>query len=598
MQKTIYICLVTLFFSFSAFAYNFNEYDPGNGNYGSPYINSGAGVNDGTGFWGTNVSREVATVKAMGTNAYLYMKEPPTDNRYLDPEVDKVTDDGWEDAKSISEYEYKSGDIVEYIPVLWDHQEVVGGPVITDYKRDSSGKIQFAYIISNNNQSTFQQTSPPYTPQEVNTNMMNTFVSEATRPYFSYNFYNVNNNSFSENIYKATPTGPVIVRSTELRPYSNIPRVVKENPNFAPGSPFEIAGQILNSSTTQYSLYDGYRIIRDRLDYTAPDNVITGNNGVGLREKEILEKVLPKIREGLPADLKPDAESVLAMYLQQCDENPDIHPGLLMYEFLNSPKVDDIELPANLPFVEGKNYVFDSEGNPKEAGATGNLIQIMVNGVKKLPSELNIKDLAQRKALSKVAVFFAKKLKAPVGTILSSGTSSTDPKSIAYTEGRAPHTIRFNYKSGTFSKALDNIYNFTNVIAHELFHRANFTATPKVTSNLSNHIDVYLKQMTHTSFNKTTDIDGNDYKLGTIRSMAVYILNMDKKRKPDNTFKYSKIDIKDKMDTFNNLNLHYKLVYPVPDWKQGSLTIQIKDTNNPIKTPEDANESYYTINED
>lgn len=334
MQKNIYILI--LFFSFSAFASDFNEYDPGNGNYGSPYIHSGAGTNNGTGFWSTNVSREVATVSAMGTNAYLYMKQPPTKDLYKDPEVVRISDDGWEDAKSILEYQYKSGDVIEYIPLLWDHQEVIGGPVIKgDFKRDSNGNIQFAYIISNNNQSTFQQTPPTYTPMEVNANMMNTFVSESTRPYFSYNVYNVNTNSFSENIYKATTTGPVIVRSRELKPYSNIPRVVKENPNFAPGSPFSIGGSIYSgSATANNSLFDGYRMIRDYLDYTSPDDVLPSNNGIGLREKRILDVVVPRIREGLPEGLKSSAELILSKYIENCDKNPNTHPALIMNNLL------------------------------------------------------------------------------------------------------------------------------------------------------------------------------------------------------------------------------------------------------------------------
>jgi hypothetical protein len=55
--------------------------------------------------------------------------------------------------------------------------------------------------------------------------------------------------------------------------------------------------------------------------------VLPGNDGIGLREKEIKEKVLAVIRESLPEDLKPDAESVLILYVEQCDQNPDIHPN-------------------------------------------------------------------------------------------------------------------------------------------------------------------------------------------------------------------------------------------------------------------------------
>lgn len=580
-----------LLFSFSAFAYDFNEYDPGNGNYGSPYINSGAGVNNGTGFWSTNVSREVATVTAMGTNAYLYMKQPPTNNLYLDPEVVRVSDDGWQDAKSILSYQYTAGDIVEYIPVRWDHQEVVGGPVITDYKRDSNGNIQFAYIISNNNQSTFQLTSPPYTPQEVNANMMNTFISEANRPYFSYNFYNSNNNSFSENIYKATPTGPVIVTSKELRPYSNIPRVVKENLTTAPGSPFMIGLSIYSGSASTYnkSLYDGYRMIRDYLDYVSPDNVVPGNNGIGLREKAILDVVVPRIREGLPADLKPDAESILAMYIQQCDENPNIHPAFIMNEFLNMQKVDDIALPANLPFVDGQNYVFDSEGNPKAAGEAGFLVQIEVNGVKKLPSQLNVNNPAELKALSKVAVCLAKMHGAPVGSWFNTGLSkeSISLENPAFTLGKKPYMTILNRKGGKFSTDLDNVNSFKSIIQHELGHQYN--DKHGISSNLSTHVDVYLAQMETIQFKNSPP----DFKLSTVKSLANYIWNMDKK--PGFTNRLS--EIIDKIVTFNSRSLYnggYKIVAPTdPDnashimFEKGKLTKENFKVYNPLTNQEE-----------
>lgn len=180
----------------------------------------------------------------------------------------------------------------------------------------------------------------------------------------------------------------------------------------------------------------------------------------------------------------------------------------------------------------------------------------------------------------------------PVGAIFGTGYSK-DLKTIAYTVGKSPHFIMFNYSSGTYNNQLDNIYNFMSVIKHELFHRANYRASPPIDPNLFTHIDVYLAQFEDISYSKTTDI----FKLVTIRSMTNYLLNMDKKRNPDNSFKYKKSDIKDKIDTFNNLNLRYKLVYPMTDWTQGSLTIGIKDMNNYLNTPEDANESYYELNE-
>jgi len=282
--------------------------------------------------------------------------------------------------------------------------------------------------------------------------------------------------------------------------------------------------------------------------------------------------VISKIANSLPDDQKADAGEIVNGY-----RNYDIFSG---------------PIPTNT-FEEHYNYVFKEDGS-RVRGAAGDLIQIEVNGVLKKPSELDVTDLKQTKALSKVAIFLAAKNGAPQGSRFGTGTKSSDlaSKNPAFTVGLPPYFTLFNHHGGSFSKDLDSIYSFTSIIKHELVHQKNFKAIPQVPSNLSTHIDVYLNQITDLSFSKTTD----PFQLSIIRSLAIYILNMDKKKYPDDTFVYKQSDVKDKMDTFNNLNLHYKFVYPVPDYTRGSLTIAIKDTNT-IKTPENANDSYYTINE-
>lgn len=561
MAKTIYICLMTLFFSVSAFADGpFDEYG-GTDNYG----NYGQGtwttitIVSGGGYVYSVPVYSTGTVIGPGSSPNVSGVSIPATNYYVGT-GGTTTQTAWKDAKSILQYQYRSGDVVQILDLYRD----LSG---TTLKLDSNGNVQHGFIITSNYGSTAVPITS-YSLLQANSIMLNSFTTEASRPNFSYNSYNPVNNTVTENIYKPTPEGPVVVRAKTLRAYSEIPRVVKANPNFAPDSPFFIGSSILNNGTPQLSLYDAYRIIRDHLDYAKPDDVLPANNGIGLREKEILERVLPRVRERLPADLKPDAESVLAMYIQQCDENPDIHPAILMDELLNSQKVDEVALSANLPFVEGKNYVFDSNGNPKEAGAAGDLVQIEVNGVKKLPSELNVNDLAQKKALSKVAVFLAKKQGAPVGSWFSTGLkdelSSINP---AFTMPYKPYISVLNRKGGSYSTSLDNIYSFTNIVYHELLHQGNMKAG--IVSNLSNHADVYINSFSHVYFAKSPD----SYKLSVIKSLANYILNMDRNTKNI----YQPYKTKEKIDNFNNLHLRYKFVVPIT-YKRGELTISIKDT--------------------
>lgn len=528
MQKTIYICLVTLFFSFSAFAYGFNEYDPGNGNYGSPYINSGVGINNGTGFWGTNVSREVVTVKAMGTNAYLYMKQPPTKDYYVGTGGQKEGY-GWDSAKSVSEYQYKPGDVIQIFYLVKTDKDPVTGIETKSNMLDANGNMQHGYIVSNNG-STLQQSPPDYTVEQANNTMMNTFVSEPTRPYFSYNIYNVNNNSLSENIYKATPTGPVIIRSREIKPYSNIPRVVKENPNFAPGSPFEIAGQILNSTNPQLSLYDAYRIIRDRLDYTAPDDVIPSSNGLGLREKEILEKVLPRVREYLPADFKPDAESVLAMYLKQCDENPGIHPAFIMNVFLNTTAEASIVVgqsdgipPNNFP--EGKNNIFTASGAVSgKHGTDGYFLQLEIDNVLRSPSQL-LRTEGTLSAFNKIAAFYAKS-KGYTGTVKIVNTVGKKKGNDVAFYGNGVLTVRaIAFTQGKF----DNVNDFKSTINHEVLHWKD----PKTGDNnyqFKDHANIYLLEASDPDFKNSSDWhkinNANQYMIRIFNSSRVNEVGM------------------------------------------------------------------------
>lgn len=567
--------MITFFFSLSVLADGpFNEY----GGYGSPEYYT-RGENAETSFWANNVTRLNDYMKnnyrSITINGSIQYTAPVASVNYYVGSASESTQEGFSTAKSILEYQYKPGDVI-YLFDLYDIN-TDGNP--TTVKYDSNGNIRHGFIITNNNISLFYPNNNGYDLNHANTAILNNFTSEPNRPNFSYNSYNINTNTVTEKIYKATPNGPELVRTRDLRSYDKIPRIVKTNPNFAPMSPFDIAGKIMDNGSPELSLYDGYKIIRDRLDYTAKDDVREGNNGRGDREKEILDRVIPRIRERLPDDLKPYTESILAMYIEECDENPDIHPGLLMSEFLNMQKVDDIALPANIPFVDGKNYVFDSNGNPKEAGANGNLIQIEVNGVKKLPSQLNVNDLSQLKALSKVAVCLAKMNGAPVGSWFNTGVQNKTSSEVpAFTQGENPFMTILNHKGGKFSESLDNVYSFMNIIQHELGHQYNFKHG--IPSNVLTHVDVYIDAMETIQFKKSPA----SFKLSIVKSLANYIWNIDKKAG------YTLTQTINKINTFNGRSISnggYKLIAPKdPDnlahilFKRGELGI---NTTNAFK---------------
>jgi hypothetical protein len=560
---------MTLFFSLSAFAYGYDEYGGNSGwnsgSFGSPVTNTGA-MTSGGNFWSTNTSAMVSNNGVVTNNFTAYNPQYYVGSGGNTSQTDNTN---WQTAPSITQYVAKSGDIINLYFLHTDFRDLTS-PLVTD----ANGNPQFGFIITNQG-SIMQPVNnySGYTPQQLNNAIMgigNYNPNPPVKPYFTYNNYNSSTNTNTVTVYQATPTGPVVVKTKEIITYNSIPRVGTLGFTAQPPPEFSAAAQLTNK--TSFTVEETAQYIEKYIDRVFED--IAGPGG---RFAQV-EGAIAKLVKGLPDDQKSQAIDILMNYM-------------------SSAVVDDDTTVQN-QIIEDTDYVFDEKGGLKAINSSGTgQVQITTKDGLKSPSQLDINNLDHRKALSKVAVFLAKKLKAPVGTTFSSGTSITDPKSIAYTEGAPPHIIKFNYKSGTFDKSLDNIYNFTSVIAHEVFHYKNDIAPTPVESNLSTHIDVYLNQMKHTSFTKTTDDNPNSFKPSIIRSMAIYILNMDKKKNPDNTFKYNKADVKDKMDTFNNLNLHYKLVYPVPDWDRGSLTIHIKDSDNPLKTPEDANEKYYTINE-
>nr|WP_315159449.1 hypothetical protein [uncultured Flavobacterium sp.] len=204
-------------------------------------------------------------------------------------------------------------------------------------------------------------------------------------------------------------------------------------------------------------------------------------------------------------------------------------------------------------------------------GAAGDLIQIEVNGVLKKPSELDVTDLKQTKTLIKVAIFLAAKNGAPHGSRFGTGTKSSDlaSKNPAFTVGISPYFTIFNHHGGSFSTDLDNIYSFTNIIQHELRHQSNFNHN--IANNLSNHVDIYINSFSYISFAKSPP----SYQLSVVKSLANYILAMDKNKVND----YKPYKTQEKIDDYNNLHLSYRIEVPI-SYNQGELTISIRDNQS------------------
>lgn len=538
-------------FSLSAFA-SFDEYGGLSGNFGSPVTNTGA-MTAGGNFWSTNVSAMVAN-NGVVTNNFDYYSP-----RYYVGTAGSSTQNGWSSAQSVSQYQYRPGDVIN----TYTFANLETGQPITD----ALGNEQHGYIVTNGG-SIMQPANSytGYTPLQISNQIMGVGLHDpnpSNRPYFAYNSYNSSNNTNTVNVYEATANGPVLISSKVIVTYNSIPRVGVLGFTAQPPPDFYAAAQL--SSKTSLTLAETATYIEKYIDRVFPDI-----DGAGGRVAQI-ESLIPKLINGLPDEQKPQARDLLKDYIA-------------------SDIVDDDTTVQN-PIIENTDYVFDEKGNLKAINNNGTgLVQITTKDGPKSPSQLDVNNLDHRKALSRVAVFLAKKLKAPAGTRLSSGTDSKTPGSLAYTEPTPPHVIKLNYKSGAFSKDLDNIYSFTSVLEHELLHRRNFLSTnPHIPSNLSTHVDVYIDAMESNYFKNSPP----DFKLGIVKSLAIYIWNMDKKPGITNSLS----EIIDKIVTFNSRSSYnggYRLIAPTdPDnlsyiqFKKGDLIKENFKVYNPQTNQEE-----------
>lgn len=222
----------------------------------------------------------------------------------------------------------------------------------------------------------------------------------------------------------------------------------------------------------------------------------------------------------------------------------------------NEVAIVDLILPEN---TADYGYV-DSKGNVYIKSE---------DGTYKKPSQLNPNSAVDRKALNEIAASLARNLDGSNKNIVISNTEGDKlaSKNPAWTR-TPPGTLIFLNSKGGFSKDLNNVNAFKNIIKHEIIHVDN--KIKGVPSNLSTHADVYIKSFTHISFKDAPD----PYKLAVIKSLANYILNMDKRADAY----YTPATIKDKIESFNLLHLRYRLVVPYDYNTRGQLTISIKDT--------------------
>lgn len=530
---------MTLFFSLSAFAYGYDEYGGNSGwssgSFGSPVTNTGA-MTSGGNFWSTNTSAMVGSNGVVTNNFTAYNPQ------YYVGSAGNTNQPGWNNAQSILDYHPKEGDVINMYPF--------GNLETQEPKLDANGNATYGFIITNNG-SIMQPSNnyTGYTPQQLNNAIMgigNYDPNPPVKPYFTYNNYNSSTNTNTVTVYQATPTGPVVVNTKVIVTYNEIPRVGVLGFTGQPSPDFSAAAQLSNK--TSFTLAETATYIEKYID-----RVFTDIDGAGGRAAQI-KAAIAKYATTLPDEQKSQAKDLLKDYIA-------------------SDVVDDDTTVQN-PIIENTDYVFDEKGGLKAINSNGTgVVQITTKDGPKSPSQLDVNNLAHRQALSKVAIFLAKKVKAPQGTIISSGTGSTSLNSLAYTESIPPHVIKLNYKSGKFSKDLDNIYSFTNILEHELRHRKNFFSTnPHIENTLSTHVDVYIDAMETIHFKNSPE----DFKLSIVSSLADYIWNMDKKG-------YTFQQVKEKIDTFNGrsqFNGGYRLIAPKDPntsnilFKQGELNVK------------------------
>lgn len=212
------------------------------------------------------------------------------------------------------------------------------------------------------------------------------------------------------------------------------------------------------------------------------------------------------------------------------------------------------------------DHIFSSSGKFIKDTGVGNAVKIQIGGKLYTPSQLD-NSVGSNKTIAKIGAYYAREVGVSAGTKIGTGkgseASSSNP---AFTTGK-DNVARLN-NNGGFSKSLDNIDNFKNIIKHENLHQQDNSSGNQ--SNLSTHADVYLGQFGDKSFTNTTP----DFKIGTISSFTNYLLNMDQSND------YGQNEIMSKINSFNALNTGYQINGPIGNFAKGTLSLQIQNGNN------------------
>lgn len=321
MQKTIYICLITLFSSLAAFAGPFDEYGYNNSSYGSPMYNTGA-MGGGT-FW-SQLARDFYT-QSNAVNPYSYSYTTETKVKTSESYI----------VSSTQPAESPNTIVVKYVSPStgWDMWKIYPATTITSTQENTVNLTQANNTILTN-----------YGPNT----------------YYNFNVYNPEQQNYIYRTYQATSNGPVLVESATQSgpppasvPYTAIPRSPSTGPlDTSPGSKFQIAIRLYDQQTL--TLPEAYKAIVDYIDRVIPDAI----NG----RVKFMENVISKVRAGLPPSESEQAKNLLIMYVAASVKYPTMTETQFENWFMGKPEGIDGDYDA--AYWENPNLTFPHQELP------------------------------------------------------------------------------------------------------------------------------------------------------------------------------------------------------------------------------------------
>ncbi|MEO8238636.1 MAG: T6SS effector amidase Tae4 family protein [Flavobacterium sp.] len=321
MQKSIYICLITLFCSLSAFAGPYDEYGYNNSSFGSPMYNTGA-MGGGT-YWSSMAS------------TFYAQSNPVTPYSYSQTIETKVKTSESYTVSSTQPASSPNTIVVKYVSPStgWDMWKIYPATTIT---------------------STQEKT---VSPLEANTAVLNQY---GPNTYYNFNIYNPVQQNYTYNTYQAAVNGPVLVASAVQSgpppvsaPYTAIPRSVSTGSlDASPGSKFQIGVQLYNQQTL--TLDEASKAITDFIDRVIPD----APNG----RIQFIGNVISKVASGLPADQNGQAANLLATYMKAIVKYPNMTKEQFENWFMG--KSEGIDGDYDAAYWEDPNLTFPQQSLP------------------------------------------------------------------------------------------------------------------------------------------------------------------------------------------------------------------------------------------